>query len=61
VEFKRDAQVRIYRKIKGMTAAQEASYFNEAVRKGPFAHLWQKLVADNRKAAPLGRLSRRSA
>jgi hypothetical protein len=61
VEFKRKAQARIYRKIKGMTAKQEAAYFDQAASNGPFGDIWRNLVAKNRKAAPLGRVSRRSA
>ncbi|HSZ54731.1 MAG TPA: hypothetical protein VK797_03675 [Tepidisphaeraceae bacterium] len=58
VESKRRAQSRIYRRIEGMTADQEAAYFDRATRGGPFAQLWQELVTDGRKARTSGRLSR---
>jgi hypothetical protein len=57
VACKRKAQARIYRKIKGMTPEQEAAYFDEATRSGPFAKMWQTLVARDRKAVTSGRLT----
>lgn len=61
VASKRKAQSRIYRKIKGMTAEQEAAYFERATRNGPFARMWKELVAKGRKASSSGKLVRRSA
>jgi hypothetical protein len=61
VASKRKAQSRIYRKIKGMTIEQEADYFDKATRSGPFARMWQELVAKGRKARGSGKLARRSA
>jgi hypothetical protein len=57
VASKRKAQSRIYRKIRGMTPAEEAAYFEMATRSGPFAKMWQELVAKGRKAPAYGRLS----
>jgi hypothetical protein len=56
VAFKRRSQARIYRKIKGLSPAQQIEYFDQAVAQGPFAGLWQKLVAEGRHARPAGRL-----
>jgi len=58
---KRKAQSHIYRKIRGMTSEQEAVYFDKATRNGPFAQMWQELVAKGRKARGSGKLARRSA
>jgi hypothetical protein len=56
VGFKRRAQARIFRKIKGLTAEQEFAYFDKATRTGPFAQLWSELVAKGRKTRASGRL-----
>ncbi len=58
---KRKAQSRIYRKIKGLSAEQEAAYFERATRGGPFARRWKELVERGRKANGSGKLIRRSA
>jgi hypothetical protein len=50
VAFKRKAQSRIYRKIKGLSSDQEAAYFDQAVKSGPFAGVWTKLTTQKRKA-----------
>jgi hypothetical protein len=55
VASKRKAQARIYRKIKGLTAKQEAAYFDQATQTGPFAQLWRELVAKGRKAGASGK------
>jgi len=39
--FKREAQLKIYEKIKDMTTAEQAAYFQQAVESGPFAELWK--------------------
>ena len=41
--FKREAQLKIYEKIKDLTAAEEVAYFQQAVESGPFAELWKSL------------------
>jgi hypothetical protein len=61
VASKRKAQSRIYRKIRGMTSEQEAVYLDKTKRNGPFAQMWQELVAKGRKARGSGKLTRRSA
>jgi len=57
VASKRKAQSRIYRKIKGVSAAGEAAYFDQATRNGPFAEMWRELVAKGRKARATGRVA----
>ena len=39
VEFKRQAQQRIYEKIKYMSPAEEIEYFRRQAESGPFANL----------------------
>jgi hypothetical protein len=41
--YKREAQLKIYEKIKDMTTAEQATYFQQAVESGPFAELWKSL------------------
>jgi hypothetical protein len=41
--FKREAQLKIYEKIKDLTTAEQATYFQQAVESGPFAELWKSL------------------
>ena len=45
VEFKRQAQVRIYERIKNMTPDQEIDYFRKAAETGPLGEWWRKIVA----------------
>ena|ERR1035441_2252001 len=54
IEFKRQAQARIYQKIKGLSAEEELEYFRRQVAAGPFGKLWKTLetrssAADGRK------------
>jgi hypothetical protein len=58
VASKREAQARIYRRIKGKNAEQELAYFNQATDQGPFAQFWKQLVTEGRKASTSGRLPR---
>jgi hypothetical protein len=58
VAFKRKAQERIYRKIRHLSAEQEAAYFDRATKAGPFAELWNELVAKGRKTTISGKLAR---
>ncbi len=39
VDFKRQAQLRIYEKIKNMSPAEEIEYFRRQAESGPFADL----------------------
>jgi hypothetical protein len=39
-----------------MSAEQEVAYFDKAAKSGPFAEMWQDLVAKGRKAQMTGRL-----
>jgi hypothetical protein len=39
VEFKRQAQLRIYERIKNMSPAEEIEYFRRQAETGPFADL----------------------
>jgi len=41
--YKREAQLKIYEKIKDMTTKEEVAYFQQAVESGPFAELWKSL------------------
>ena len=61
VASKREAQSRIYRKIKGMTPEEEAAYFDRAVKNGPFREMWSELAQQGRRAVGSGKLRRRSA
>jgi hypothetical protein len=57
VASKRNAQARIYRRIKGLTPRQEAAYFDKATQSGPFARMWKELVAKDRKVRTSGKLA----
>ena len=50
VEAKRQAQARIYEKIKGLSPQQEIEYFRTAVEDGPLGKLWK--TAEARSQAP---------
>jgi hypothetical protein len=43
VAFKRAAQAEIYERIRDMTPAEQAAWFEQAASTGPFANLWQRL------------------
>jgi len=43
VEFKRQAQVRVYGAIKDLSPEQEIEYFRRVVGQGPLADWWQSL------------------
>jgi hypothetical protein len=45
VEFKRQAQLRIYEKIKNMSSAEEIEYFRRQAENGPFAELIARIEA----------------
>ena len=45
VEFKRQAQARIYDRIKNMSPEQEIEYFRRAADTGPLGEWWRKIVA----------------
>ena len=55
VEFKREAQARIYERIKNMTPDQEIEYFRKAADTGPLGEWWRRIVAGSRDAARAGR------
>jgi len=41
--YQPEAQLKIYEKIKDLTTAEQATYFQQAVESGPFAELWKSL------------------
>lgn len=51
VEFKRQAQLRIYEKIKDMGPAEEIEYFRRQAESGPFADLIAKIPREPRAVA----------
>ena len=40
VEFKREAQARIYERIKGLSPEEEIDYFHKAAEEGPLGESW---------------------
>lgn len=58
VEFKRQAQQRIYEKIKNMSPAEEIEYFRQQAESGPFANLIAKIpripIAVGTDSPPIG-------
>lgn len=48
VEFKRQAQQRIYEKIKDLTPAEEIEFFRREAESGPFAELIARIKATRR-------------
>jgi hypothetical protein len=44
VEFKRQAQARIYERIKNLTPDEEIEYFRKAAETGPFGDWWRRTV-----------------
>lgn len=44
VEFKRQAQARIYERIKDLTPDEEIEYFRKAAETGPFGDWWRRMV-----------------
>lgn len=51
VASKRKAQERIYRRIRGLSHAEELAYFKQAVESGPLAEFWRKASKAGRDAA----------
>ena len=45
VQFKRQAQARIYERIKGLSPEEEIEYFQSAAAKGPLADWWKAVKA----------------
>ena len=45
IEFKRQAQARIYEQIKDMTHEEEIEFFRRGTENGPFAELIKRLSA----------------
>jgi hypothetical protein len=43
VEFKRQAQARIYEEIKDLTSSEEIEYFRRMAENGPFADLIKRM------------------
>jgi hypothetical protein len=48
VEFKRQAQLRIYERIKNMSPAEEIEYFRRQAESGPFADLIARIPREPR-------------
>lgn len=51
VKMKHDAQAKIYRATKGMTAEQELQYIHDQVNNGPLGDWWRSLGKRTAKAA----------
>jgi hypothetical protein len=45
VEFKRQAQSRIYERIKGLSPQEEIEYFRQAADEGPLGQWWKSIRA----------------
>ena len=45
VEFKRQAQSRIYERIKGLSPQEEIEYFRQAADEGPLGQWWKSIKA----------------
>jgi hypothetical protein len=43
IEFKRQAQARIYERIKDLSPEEEIRYFGDAANQGPFGEWWQSV------------------
>ena len=43
VEFKRQAQTRIYAAIRQLSPAEEIAYFRQAAERGPLGNWWRKV------------------
>jgi len=43
VEFKRQAQARIYERIKGLSPQEEIEYFRRAAEQGPLGDWWKNM------------------
>lgn len=43
IEFKRQAQARIYERIRGLSPQEEIEYFRKAADEGPLAEWWRAL------------------
>ena len=43
VEFKRQAQARIYERIKGLSPEEEIEYFRKAADEGPLGEWWKSI------------------
>jgi len=52
VEFKRQAQRRIYRDIKGMTPEQEIAYFEKHAEEGKLGDWWTQIKAAGHTSPP---------
>lgn len=50
IEFKRQAQAKIYQEIKGLSPEEEMEYFRCQVAAGPFGKLWKNLETRSRAA-----------
>ena len=49
VEFKRRAQMEIYKDIQGMTHEQERAYFEEQAERGPLGEWWKRIKTAHRQ------------
>ena len=54
VEFKRQAQARIYERIKGLTPDEEIEYFRKAAEAGPLGEWWRRIVTGTRETGAEG-------
>ncbi len=43
IEFKRRAQSRIYKRIKGLSPEEEIEYFRQAADEGPLGQWWKSI------------------
>jgi len=57
VEFKRQAQARIYANIKGLGPDEEIAYFRKAADEGPLGDWWRSLAPGRGRGAKARRRS----
>lgn len=57
VDFKHEAQSRLYEATRGMTPAQRSQHVRRMIETGPLAGFWEKLNAQARFAEKSGRQS----
>jgi hypothetical protein len=56
VEFKRQAQERLYEETRGMTEEERAAYIQREIENSPLADFWRRVEREVRKAPKAGRV-----
>ena len=52
VDFKHQAQERIYERVKDLTPEEEIEFFRKCVEEGPFAAQWRELNREHEPGCP---------